>query len=137
MKIKSGDKYSKIFAISESMINHFAVITGDNNPIHLDDGYAKTTIFKGRIAQGFLVGSLISSILGNDYPGNGTIYIAQNLKFINPVYIDDKIEVIIEVISVSKNKCLKLKTLCKNQDGIIVINGDATVIAPKNCELIF
>jgi 3-hydroxybutyryl-CoA dehydratase len=136
MKIRVGDKYSKLFVISEIMINGFATCTGDKNPVHLDEAYASKTVFKKRIAHGFLVGSLISSVLGNDYPGNGTIYLSQNMRFLKPVFIGDKIEVNIEVNDISEKNWVNLKTLCINQDLKIVIDGDATIIPPSNCELI-
>ena len=137
MKIKINDQYSKFFIISEKMINDFAEITGDKNPIHIDEEFAKNTIFKKRISQGLLVGSFISSVLGNDFPGIGTIYLAQNLKFLNPVFIDDKIKVRVEVIEITKNNWLKLKTECTNQLDKVVISGEATVIPPTNCELVW
>ena len=86
MEYKIGDLYSKKFQISEDMINGFAKYTGDKNPVHLNEEFASKTIFKTRIAHGFLVGSLISSVLGNDFPGNGTIYLSQSMKFMKPVY---------------------------------------------------
>lgn len=136
MEIKIGDHYSICFLISEKMIKDFATITGDKNPIHLDNEFAKKTIFKKRIAQGFLVGSLISSVLGNHFPGNGTIYLSQSLRFVKPVFINDKIKVRIDVIEITKNNWLKLKTECTNQLGEVVIIGEATAIPPKNCSLI-
>ena len=131
MELKVGDQYSKSFMISEKMINDFASITGDKNPIHLDDEFAKGTVFKKRISQGFLVGSLISSVLGNHFPGSGTMYLAQTLKFLKPVFINDNIKVRIEVIEIAKNNLITLKTECINQHDSIVIRGEAIVIPPE------
>jgi 3-hydroxybutyryl-CoA dehydratase len=136
MEIRIGDKYAKTFVISEVMINGFAVCTGDKNPVHLDDTFASKTVFKKRIAHGFLIGSLISSVLGNDYPGNGTIYLSQNMRFLKPVFIGDKIEVSVVVIDFTEKNWVNLKTICINQDSKIVIDGDATIIPPTHCELI-
>jgi 3-hydroxybutyryl-CoA dehydratase len=137
MDIKIGDQYLKWFTISEEMIKGFASSIGDTNPVHMDDSYAKKTVFKKRIAHGFLIGSLISTVLGNDFPGNGTIYMSQYIKFRNPVYIDDQVKVIIEAIEITKNNWLKLKTTCMNQHDNLIIDGEAIVIPPANCRLIF
>jgi 3-hydroxybutyryl-CoA dehydratase len=136
MEIKIGDRYEKSFIIKEEMINMFATSVGDRNPIHLDDNYAKDTVFKKRIAHGFMVGGLISTVLGNYFPGIGTIYMSQNIRFRKPVYIDDKVHVVIEALEVTKNNWLKLKTTCKNQFDNLIIDGEAIVIPPENCIII-
>ncbi|MGD0342721.1 MAG: MaoC family dehydratase [Bacteroidales bacterium] len=136
MEIKIGDRYEKIFIIDEEMINKFSSSTGDANQIHLDDNYAKNRGFKKRIVQGFLVGSLISTVLGNYFPGNGTIYMSQLIRFRQPVYIYDQVKVIIEAVEITKNNWLKLKTTCKNQFGNLIIDGEAIVIPPDNCTII-
>ena len=115
-KINLGDSFETMEKITNSMINDFAKLSGDKNPIHLNDDYAKKTPFGKRVAHGMLIGSLISKVLGMDYPGNGTIYLSQELKFISPVYIDDVIKIIVEVIQIkSKKNILKLKTNCTNE----------------------
>ncbi len=136
MKIHVGDKFSKFFTVTEDKINVFADATGDKNPVHLDEAYAMNTIFKKRIAHGFLIGSYISSVVGNDFPGNGTIYLSQNMKFLKPVFIGDIIEVRIEVMEITEKGWLKVITMCTNQNGKTVIDGDATLIPPVSCELI-
>jgi 3-hydroxybutyryl-CoA dehydratase len=136
MEIKTGDLYSKSFYISEEMINGFATYTGDKNPVHLDEEFAKNSIFKARIAHGFLIGSLISSVLGNDYPGNGTIYLSQSMKFLKPVFIGDTISVNITLLEITEKLWLQLRTECFNQYEKLVLTGEATVIPPKNCVLI-
>ena len=78
--IKIGDKFSKSKLVTEKMINEFAKQTGDNNPLHLDEEFAAKTQFTKRIAHGFLIGSFISAVLGNDFPGEGTIYLSQTMK---------------------------------------------------------
>jgi 3-hydroxybutyryl-CoA dehydratase len=130
--LKIGDKFIKDFIISDKMITGFSIVTGDHNPVHLDDEFAKNSIFKKRIAHGMLVGSLISSVIGNYFPGIGTIYLSQTMKFLNPVFINDSISVHIEVIEIMRNNWIKLKTNCYNQDNIWVINGHAVVIPPNS-----
>ena len=130
MIFKIGDHFTKDFIISDILITEFSSVTGDFNPIHLDEEFAKNTIFKKRIAPGMLVGSLISTILGNDFPGNGTLYLAQSMKFLAPVFINDTVSVHIEVIEIKKNKWITLKTDCYNQDKKKVLIGEAIVNPP-------
>jgi 3-hydroxybutyryl-CoA dehydratase len=136
MEIKISDKYSKNFSVTAEMIEGFAMVTGDKNPVHLDEKYAENTIFKSRIAHGFLVGSFISAVLGNDFPGNGTIYVSQNLKFMKPVFIGDMIQVHVEVTEITDKDWLVLKTECFNQNGKAVLVGEATVIPPVGANII-
>jgi acyl dehydratase len=94
------------------MITHFAEVSGDLNPIHLDPVEAARSPFGERIAHGFLVGSFISALLGNDLPGPGTIYMGQTLKFLAPVHIGDEITASVEVIAVREDKrIVTLRTL--------------------------
>ncbi len=131
-QIKVGDKTSVVKTISESDVYLFAGITGDLNPAHTNQVAAEKTIFKGRIAHGILVSGLISTCLGMQLPGPGTIYLSQNLKFTAPVRIGDTITAEVEVTEVIEDRNrVKLKTVCSNQDGKVVIDGDATVMPPK------
>jgi len=118
--------------ISESDIYLYAGITGDQNPAHINESYARETFFKTRIAHGMLCAGLISTVLGNKLPGHGTIYIRQELNFLAPVGIGDTITAQVEVIEVmpAKNR-VRLKTDCINQDGALVIDGEAVVSPPK------
>lgn len=134
--LKIGDKYSKSTLVTEKMINGFAEYTGDNNPVHLDEEFASKTMFKKRIAHGFLIGSFISAVLGNDFPGNGTIYLSQTLKFRAPVYINDEVTVEMEVLDFPKPGRVLFKTTCINQTGKIVIDGEAFIIPPQDVKLI-
>src|SRR5256884_9514216 len=84
--------------ITDSDIVRFAEVSGDRNPVHLDAAYAARSPFGQRIAHGFLIGSLISAVLGTDLPGPGTIYLGQTLKFLAPVHINDSVTVSVEVI---------------------------------------
>lgn len=136
MSFNIKDQYKKEIVITESMITGFAKVTGDHNPVHLDVEFAKKTIFKKRIAHGMLIGSLISAILGNEFPGLGTIYFSQTMKFINPVFINDKISFHFEVIEIQRNNWIKIKTECYNQENKIILKGEAIVNPPDNSDFI-
>ncbi len=108
-----GSRASRTRTISEEDITLFAQISGDNNPLHLDEEYAAQTFFGRRIVHGSLVASLISAVLGNELPGPGSIYLGQTLKFMAPVHIGDTITVIVETIAVREEKRLvTLHTEC-------------------------
>src|SRR5213080_2650720 len=114
--------------ITEDDILLFALVSGDHNPLHLDAEYAEKSLFGKRIAHGFLIGSLISAVLGNDLPGPGSIYLGQTLKFLAPIHIGDTVTVTVKVIGVREDKRLiTLRTDCTNQDGVLVLTGEATV----------
>ena len=134
--LKIGDKAQFTKQIKEEEVILFAKISGDDNPIHLDEEYANNSIFKQKIAHGFLVGSLISAVIAKDLPGNGTIYLSQNLKFLAPVFLNETITAHIEVLDFPKGSQVLLSTICKNQDQKVVIEGTALVIAPKSIVLI-
>lgn len=130
--LKVGDSYSLSTIISRDMVLDFAKISGDNNPIHIDEEYAAGTPFKKTIAHGYLVGSLFSRILGCEFPGNGTIYLKQSMKFLAPVYIEDTIIGKVEVIELNEaKKWVTLKTSITNGNGKEVIVGEALVIPPR------
>jgi 3-hydroxybutyryl-CoA dehydratase len=131
-EIKVGDFETFSKTVSESDVYLYAGITGDLNPAHINEAYAANTFFKGRIAHGMLTAGFISAILGMKLPGPGTIYMKQELKFMAPVRIGDTITARAEVIEVTgeKNR-IKLKTTCTNQEGILVLDGEATVSPPK------
>lgn len=131
-EIKLGDKVFVEKTISETDVYLFAGITGDLNPAHINQVASEKTMFKGRIAHGILVTGLISTCLGMYLPGPGTIYMGQQVKFTAPVHIGDTIKAEVEVIemNVEKNR-VKLKTVCTNQDGKVVIDGEALVMPPK------
>jgi len=131
-EMKIGDAVEFTKTITEADIYMFAGITGDVNPAHLNEAYAKKTPFKKRIAHGMLTAGYISAILGNQLPGPGTIYLGQELKFLAPVFIGDTVTVRVEVAELmpEKNR-VRLKTTCTNQDGKLVLTGEALVMAPK------
>jgi len=130
-EIKIGDSASISRTLSKQDIQLFAVMSGDNNPAHLDEAYAKTDIFHGIIAHGMWGGALISTVLGTQLPGPGTIYLNQTLKFLHPVKVGDSIKINVRVISKNKKHyTVILDCKCTNQDNIEVVSGKAEVIAP-------
>jgi len=124
-----GDKASRTQTISDEMIRSFADLTGDTNPVHLDDAYASTTRFGRRIAHGMIAAGLISATLANDLPGPGTVYLSQSLQFKAPVYPGDTITATVEVKSTRPDKPIViLNTLCTNQENKVVLEGEAVVL---------
>ena len=127
-----GDKASRTQTISDEMIRSFADLTGDTNPVHLDDAYAAGTRFGRRIAHGMIAAGLISATLANDLPGPGTVYLSQTLQFKAPVYPGDTITANVEVKNVRPDKpILTLSTVCINQDNKVVLEGEAVVMVSK------
>lgn len=123
-----GTRVIRTRTITEADIVRFADVSGDHNPVHLDEEYAASSPFGKRIAHGFLTGSLISAVIGMELPGPGSIYLGQTLKFLAPVHINDTVTVSVEVIATREDKrLLTLRTECVNQQGIIVLTGEATI----------
>jgi 3-hydroxybutyryl-CoA dehydratase len=130
-ELKIGDSAQISKKIAETDINDFARVTGDFNPLHLDQAYAEKTIFKGRIAHGLLSMGLLSTILGNILPGHGTIYLSHEVKFLAPVRIGDTITARVEVMEINSEKNrVKFKTTCTNQNGKVVVDGVAWGMPP-------
>lgn len=129
--IKLGDTAYFQKTISESDVYMFAGITGDLNPAHINIEEAKRSIFEKRVVHGILTAGLISAVIGMQLPGPGTIYLSQNIKFIEPVFIDDTIKASVSVIDIDKEKnIVTLLTTCYNQNNQIVIKGTAKVKPP-------
>ena len=130
--LQPGDKASRTTTITDEMIQSFAALTADTNPVHLDDAYAATTRFGRRIAHGMIAAGLISAALANDLPGPGTVYLSQTLQFKAPVYPGDTITTTVEVKTVRPDKpIVTLGTVCKNQNGVVVLEGEAVVLASQ------
>ena len=131
-EIHVGDVASFSKTISESDVYLFAGISGDVNPAHLNEEYARGTMFKKRIAHGVLSLGLVSAVLGNQVPGPGTIYLKQEVKFLAPVYFGDTITAQIEVVEkMEERNRIRVRTWCTNQDDTIVLDGEAMVMPPK------
>ncbi|MFW9904093.1 MAG: MaoC family dehydratase [Candidatus Thorarchaeota archaeon] len=130
-EIKIGQKAEIKRIISDEDIRKFAEISGDRNPIHLDEEFAKKTFFQGRIAHGMFSAALISAVLANKLPGPGSIYLKQEIRFIKPIRIGDTILVTVEVIKKEDEKeRVILRTSCINQHTELVVDGEATVMLP-------
>ena len=129
--INIGDTAKIKRVLTKQNIQLFAMVTGDMNPAHLDENYAKTDIFHQIVGHGMWTGSMFSSLLGMYLPGPGTIYIRQDLKFLRPVKLGDEITASVKVTAKNeKNKHLTLETICVNHNGEKVIEGEAEVLAP-------
>jgi len=128
---KVGDSISETVEITDEMIQLFAKCSGDFNPIHMDENFAKTTRFGRRIAHGMLSGALISRVLAMKLGVNG-IYLSQNLKFQKPVFIGDKLTIEVKVLVLREEKGIaSLETNVKNQSGDYVVKGDAMIMIGK------
>ena len=128
-ELKTGDSTSRTMTITDDTVRAFAEVTGDNNPVHLDDDYAAGTRFGRRIAHGMIAAGLISATLANDLPGPGTVYLNQTLKFKLPVFPGDTVTATVEVLTVRPDKpIVTLSTVCRNQDGEVVLEGEAVVL---------
>lgn len=131
MKLDIGMKASRTKTFTDEDVRGFAQISGDTNPVHLDDGYAAGTRFGKRLVHGMLTASLLSAALANDLPGEGTIYMSQSLQFKAPVFIGDTLTATVEVIKYREDRRIAtLATTCTNQDGKVVLEGEAVVLAP-------
>lgn len=129
--LKPGMSASYGKTVGEADIVLFAGVSGDTNPVHLDEDYAKATMFKTRIAHGMLSAGFISTVLGTKLPGPGAIYMSQNLKFKAPVKIGDTVLATCTVTEViAEKKRAVLSTICKVGDTV-VIEGEAMVMVPS------
>ena len=127
-----GDTASRTTTITDEMIHSFAELTGDSNPVHLDDAYAAGTRFGRRIAHGMIAAGLISAALANDLPGPGTVYLSQTLQFKAPVFPGDTITTTVAVKTVRPDKpIVTLGTVCTNQDQKVVLEGEAVVLVSR------
>jgi 3-hydroxybutyryl-CoA dehydratase len=130
MSFKVGDSAEITKTIEQEDIDAFARVTGDHNPVHVDEEFAKTTCFGKRIAHGMLTASLISAVLANELPGEGSVYLGQTLQFVAPVFPGDEITARVVVKEIREDKpIVKLETVCVNQRDEVVIRGEATVLS--------
>lgn len=126
--IELGSTYSKEFSFSQDQVDAFAKITGDDNPIHTNDEYAKKSIFKRRIMHGFLTGSIFSKVFGTLFPGEGTVYLKQNMSFLQPMFVEEVYTANFEIIEHDKKKNrAKVKTTITNEHEIITLTGEALI----------
>ena len=130
--LKIGDTASLTKTFTDEDVRAFAAISGDKNPVHLDEDYAAQTQFKKRIVHGMLTAGLISAILGTKLPGEGSIYLGQTINFRAPVFLDDTITATVTIIKLHERKpIVTLETVCRNQDDVVVLDGEAVLLAPQ------
>ena len=124
-----GQKANFFKKIDSTLVNDFAKISGDFNPLHMNDEYASTTNFGKRVCHGMLLASFFSQLIGMYLPGKNSLYFSQTLNFRNPCFIDDNITIEGEIIEKKSNvKLITLKTTIHNQDGECLIDGIGKVI---------
>jgi len=129
MDLKIGDAFSTERHVTDELIRKFADVSGDYNPIHLDEEFAKTTRFGKRIAHGMLSGAFISAVLGYEFKERKIVYLSQSMKFTAPVYIDDTVTATATVTNIREDKgIVTLETTCTNQNGETLVKGEAVVM---------
>ncbi len=126
---KIGDSASLSKTVTEADITTFALLTGDVNPVHLNDAYAAKTRFGKRVAHGVLSAGLISAVLGTELPGPGSVYLSQTLKFRAPVFVGDEVTATVTVTDKKEGKPIyTLATVCTKGDGTVVLDGEAVIL---------
>ncbi len=126
-------EYTRVFTAEE--VRLFAQISLDDNPIHLDEDYAANSIFQQRVAHGMFTGSMFSRIFGGIYPGEGSIYLSQDLRFLKPVFFDQPITAKVELAAYDPEKRIgTFTTLCIQEDGKPVVKGEARILFPPDIQ---
>jgi 3-hydroxybutyryl-CoA dehydratase len=134
--LQVGMRATLVHTVTEADITAFAGVSGDINPVHLDETYAARTRFGGRIAHGILTASFISAVIGTRLPGPGTIYVSQSLRFLAPVHIGDTVETSVEIRDLQeKGRRCTLFCECRVNDKP-VLDGEAGIIVPSRAQMI-
>ena len=129
MNIKIGDSFSKERLVTDELVRAFAEVSGDYNPIHIDEAFAKTTRFGRRIAHGMLSGAFISAVLGHEFAEKKIVYLSQTMKFTAPVYIGDTVTTTATITNIREDKnIVTMDTTCTKQDGEVVVKGESVVM---------
>jgi 3-hydroxybutyryl-CoA dehydratase len=129
MDLQIGDKFSTSKQITDAVVRAFAELSGDYNPIHLDEEFAKTTRFGKRIAHGMISGALISAVLGNEFKERKIVYLNQTMKFVAPVFLDDTVTATATVAHIRDDKnIVTVETVCTNQKGEVVVTGEGKIM---------
>jgi 3-hydroxybutyryl-CoA dehydratase len=124
-----GKTASRSVTFTDEIVTAFCAATGDNNPVHLSDEFAAATRFGRRIVNGMLTCALVSSVIGTQLPGPGTIYLSQTFTFVAPVFIGDEVTATVSVLHIREDRpILRLGTICRKADGEVVLDGEATVL---------
>ena len=129
MKLKIGDSYKEEFVITQEMVNKFAKLSGDKNPLHIDKKFAAKTRFKKPIVHGLFSVTSFGKVMGTKFPGPGSIHVAQNLSFKKPLYPDEKYYVYIELIRIVKKKHFGVfKTQIYDLNNKLIVDGTGTAL---------
>ena len=129
MDLKIGDTFSISREVTDELIRGFAELSGDHNPIHLDEEFARQTRFGRRIAHGMLSGAFISAVLGYEFKSRKIVYLSQTMKFTAPTYIGDTITTTATVTAIREDKgIVTLETNCTRQGGEVTLRGEAVVM---------
>ena len=129
--LELGQRATLTSSVTAEHIDAFARVSGDTNPVHLDQAYAETTLFKGRIAHGMLTASYVSAVFGTSLPGPGAIYVSQTLNFRGPVRIGDTVETTVTVVELYPAK-RRARLDCKcTVNGQAVLEGEAMLMVPS------
>ena len=129
MDLKIGDKFSTSKQITDAVVRAFAELSGDYNPIHLDEEFAQTTRFGRRIAHGMISGALISAVLGNEFKERKIVYLSQTMKFVAPVFLDDTVTATATIAQIREDKnIVTVETVCTNQRGETVVTGEGKIM---------
>lgn len=135
MKISLDQTYEVLFSFSQEDVEAFAKVSGDHNPLHLDEEFAAHTTFKRPIMHGMLAASVFSRVLGMEFPGKGSIYLGQSLEFLRPMYVDTEYKATFKVLEINEKKhTAKIETHVYTTDrNKITLRGEASMM---NAELI-
>ncbi|HMT07581.1 MAG TPA: MaoC family dehydratase [Pyrinomonadaceae bacterium] len=129
MELKVGDQFTTTREITDEVIRQFAEVSGDHNPIHLDEEFAATTRFGKRIAHGMLSGAFISAVLGNEFRGMKIVYLSQTMKFTAPAFLGDTITTTATITAIREDRgIVTLETICANQNGEVTVKGESAVM---------
>ncbi len=134
--LEVGDSGTFTKTITEADILAFADASGDFNPLHVDDEYARRSAFGQRVAHGILTAAVISAVLGSELPGVGTILVSIHVRFLRPVFIGDVVTAEATVIRIINSQRVQILVACRNEDGKDVAIGNAIVIPPPQTKLI-
>lgn len=124
-----GDVFSTSREVTDELVRNFAEVSGDYNPIHLNEEFAKKTRFGRRIAHGMLSGAFISAVLGVEFKDRKIVYLSQTMKFVAPVYLGDVVTATGRITNIREDKgIVTVETICTNQNGDLLVKGEAVVI---------
>jgi 3-hydroxybutyryl-CoA dehydratase len=127
-KLHLNQTFSTDFSFSQQDVADFARVTGDNNPVHLDEDFASKTIFKTRIMHGMLGACVFSKVFGTIFPGEGTIYLSQSVNFLKPMYVETTYSALFEVLEILEKNRARISTAILSQEGKKVVIGEAIVM---------